>query len=68
MWAGCVAGAIRKDEYLSIARRSGFDITVEKERLIEIPEDLLAAALDGVVLAEPVRILSITLVGRKKVE
>jgi SAM-dependent methyltransferase len=65
MWAGCVAGAVRKDEYLAIAARAGFEVHVENERLIEIPEDAIAAALGGAVLTEPVRILSITVHGRK---
>ena len=67
MWAGCVAGALRKGEYLSVARESGFDVRVEKERLIEIPGDVVASVLGGVAPAEPVRILSITVQGRKAV-
>ncbi|HWC65649.1 MAG TPA: methyltransferase domain-containing protein, partial [Thermoanaerobaculia bacterium] len=65
MYAGCVAGAIRKDEYLSIAGDAGFEVRVEKERRIEIPEDAIAAALGGAVLPEPLRILSVTVVGTK---
>ncbi len=65
MWAGCVAGAIRKSEYLSIAEQAGFEVRVEKERLIEIPEETVAAVLRGAELPEPVRILSITVQGKK---
>jgi SAM-dependent methyltransferase len=66
LWAGCVAGAIRKDEYVKIAADAGFDVRIEKERPIEIPDDLVAAALGGIPLPEPVRILSITVHGGKK--
>jgi SAM-dependent methyltransferase len=65
MWAGCVSGALQKDEYLGIARNAGFDVKIEKEREIEIPEEIVAAALAGIRLETPVRILSITLAGRK---
>jgi arsenite methyltransferase len=65
MWAGCVAGAIRKEEYLSIAAQTGFEVRVEKERPIEIPEEAVAAVLGGTPLSEPVRILSITVQGRR---
>ena len=65
MWAGCVAGAIRKGEYLSLAEKAGFEVRVEKERLIEIPEDVVAAALGGTALPEPLRVLSVTVLGEK---
>jgi hypothetical protein len=65
LWAGCISGALPKDEYLAIARRAGFDLVVEKERVIEIPEEIVSAALAGAVLDRPVRILSITLAGRR---
>jgi len=42
MYAGCVAGALQKDEYLSIIREAGFqNVTVQKERKIELPDELL---------------------------
>ena len=65
MWAGCVAGAIQKAEYVSLANEAGFDVRIEKERLIEIPEETISAVLDGISLPEPVRILSITVTGTK---
>jgi ubiquinone/menaquinone biosynthesis C-methylase UbiE len=41
-YAGCVAGAIRKDEYLRLMEAGGFrDIQVVKESRFEIPEDEL---------------------------
>lgn len=66
LWAGCVSGAIRKDEYLSIARETGFDLTVDKERAIEVPADVIALAVPGNPEPEDLRILSITLTGRKR--
>jgi len=66
LWAGCISGALQKDEYLGIARDAGFDVAVEKERRIEIPEEIVSAALAGATLEAPVRILSVTVAGRKK--
>ena len=42
MYAGCVASAIQKDEYLDIIKNSGFkNITLQKEKPIIIPNDIL---------------------------
>lgn len=42
MYAGCVAGAIQREEYLSIIRESGFtNITVQKEKRIVLPDEIL---------------------------
>ena len=42
MYAGCVASAIQKDEYLNIIKNSGFkNITLQKEKPIIIPNDIL---------------------------
>ncbi len=42
MYAGCVSGAIQKDEYLSLIEKNGFkDITLQKEKEIVIPDDIL---------------------------
>jgi len=65
LWAGCVAGAMRKENYLAVAREAGFSVAVEKERVIEIPEEFIKAALAGTKLDHPVRILSVTVIGRK---
>ena len=65
LWAGCVSGAMQKEAYLGLARETGFEVVVEKERRIEIPEEIVTAALPGAVLAEPVRILSVTIAARK---
>jgi arsenite methyltransferase len=42
MYAGCVSGAIQKDEYLDIIKRTGFTkLAVQKEKKIVIPDDIL---------------------------
>lgn len=42
MYAGCVSGAIQKSEYLGLIEKSGFvNITVQKEKVISIPDDIL---------------------------
>jgi len=42
MYAGCVAGAIQKDAYLELISTAGFsNITLQKEKPITIPDDIL---------------------------
>lgn len=42
LYAGCVSGAIKKSEYLGILAEQGFvNITVQKEREIIIPDEVL---------------------------
>lgn len=42
MYAGCVSGAIQKQQYLDLITQSGFEnITVQKEKPIYIPDDIL---------------------------
>jgi SAM-dependent methyltransferase len=42
MYAGCVAGAIQKVEYLQMIEENGFkNITLQKEKVITIPDDIL---------------------------
>lgn len=42
MYAGCVAGAIQKDDYLSIIQQTGFSaITIQKEKRITLPDKIL---------------------------
>ena len=41
LYAGCVSGAIRREEYLRIIEETGFEsIRVQKERVIAIPDDI----------------------------
>jgi SAM-dependent methyltransferase len=47
MYAGCVAGAIQKDVYLELIHHNGFqNITVQKEKPIVIPDDILVNYLN----------------------
>jgi len=42
MYVGCVAGAIQKQEYLSIIKEAGFDnIKIQKEKRINLPDEIL---------------------------
>jgi arsenite methyltransferase len=46
MYAGCVAGAIQKNEYLDLIETTGFTgITLQKEKPITVPDDILAQYL-----------------------
>jgi arsenite methyltransferase len=43
MYAGCVSGAIQKDEYLGLIQANGFtNISLQKEKPIIIPDDILS--------------------------
>jgi len=47
MYAGCVAGATQKDKYLGYIKEAGFEnITIQKEKPIEIPVDILKQYLN----------------------
>ena len=42
MYAGCVSGAIQRDAYLGFIKKAGFEnITLQKEKPILIPDDIL---------------------------
>ncbi len=43
MYAGCVSGAIQKQVYLELIQTNGFtNITIQKEKVINVPNDILA--------------------------
>ncbi len=43
LYAGCVAGAIQKEEYLGIIHEAGFsNVVVQKEKDITLPDEMLA--------------------------
>ena len=47
MYAGCVSGAIQKDDYLQIIRNAGFDhIEIQKNKKIYLPDEILSAYLN----------------------
>lgn len=48
MYAGCVAGAIQKEEYLGYIQKAGFqNITLQKEKVISLPDDILKSYLSA---------------------
>lgn len=47
LYAGCISGAIQREEYLNIIKEAGFtDITLQKEKNIVLPDDVLANYLN----------------------
>ena len=53
MYAGCVAGAIQKNEYLGLIEATGFTGTlIQKEKPITVPDDILAQYLNPGEIAE----------------
>ncbi|MEO6813838.1 MAG: arsenite methyltransferase [Ginsengibacter sp.] len=70
MYAGCVSGAIQKEEYLELINANGFsNITLQKEKPINIPDDILRNYLNEVELknfkAGKTGIFSITVYAEK---
>lgn len=48
MYAGCVSGAVQKEEYLELIQANGFkNILVQKEKQILIPDDILSNYLSA---------------------
>ncbi|MEO6683472.1 MAG: arsenite methyltransferase [Ginsengibacter sp.] len=46
MYAGCVSGAIQKQEYLDLIEKNGFtNKVIQKEKPITLPDDILSAYL-----------------------
>lgn len=71
MYAGCVAGAILKDDYIKHIEAAGFqNIQIQKDKAIIIPSDILSDYLTGEALAtfteneSPIR--SITVYAEKR--
>ena len=70
LYAGCVSGAIQKSEYLDIIKGAGFtNITIQKDKTIVIPDEILAEYLNTEEIDEykkgNVRITSITVYADK---
>lgn len=73
MYAGCVSGAIQMDDYLRLLQEVGFqNITVQKQRRIELPDDILSNYLAhdeiSTMRSGDTGILSITVYGEKPTE
>jgi arsenite methyltransferase len=72
MYAGCVSGAIQKEEYLTIISQTGFtNVSIQKEKKITIPDEILRSYLSDNTLeqynAGNLGIYSITVYGEKPV-
>lgn len=53
LYAGCVAGAIQKDEYLGIINEAGFsNVVLQKEKDITLPDEVLVNYLSEEEIAE----------------
>jgi arsenite methyltransferase len=70
LYAGCVSGAIQKNEYLGIIEETGFvNITLQKEKDIIIPDEVLANYLSEAEIATykkgATKITSITVYAEK---
>ncbi len=47
MYAGCISGAIQKNQYLDLIKASGFiNTTIQKEKIISVPDDILIKYLN----------------------
>jgi arsenite methyltransferase len=69
MYAGCVSGAIQKQAYLDLIANNGFtNITIQKEKEIIIPDDILAGYLDKGEIIGNAGIYSITVYAEKAKE
>lgn len=73
MYAGCVSGAIQKDVYLDLIKTNGFkNITLQKEKIINIPDDILSKYLSAEELkaykSSGRGIVSITVYAEKAIE
>jgi SAM-dependent methyltransferase len=71
-YAGCVAGAMQKAEYLRLIEDTGFlAVRVAKEKIVTVPDELAVEALgaDGAAKAQAsgARLLSVTVHGEKPV-
>jgi len=70
MYSGCVAGAIQKSEYLDLIRATGFQqVTLQKERTIILPDDILSQYLSADEIQEfkasDTGIISVTVYAKK---
>lgn len=73
MYAGCVSGAIQKSDYLNMISMTGFsNITVQKQKPIVIPDDILGQYLNEEEINEfnsgGIGIYSITVFAQKLTE
>ncbi len=70
MYAGCISGAIQKNEYVGIIEEAGFkNITVQKDKTITVPDEILKSYFSQSEIVEykksNTRITSITIYAEK---
>ena len=70
MYAGCIASAIQKNDYLSEIKKAGFkDICIERTKTVVIPDEVLYEHLDENTIQKyksgNVGVYSITVTGQK---
>ena len=70
MYAGCVSGALQKDDYLKAVKEAGFtSLKLQKERKITVPDEILSVYLNSSEIEQyrsgDLGIFSITLYGEK---
>jgi ubiquinone/menaquinone biosynthesis C-methylase UbiE len=73
VYAGCIGGAVKKDEYIDLIKQSGFsNVTVQKEKEFTLPDDILSQYLSKDEIIElkwsGTKILSINVYAEKPVE
>ncbi len=73
MYAGCIGGAVKKEEYLGIIEESGFtNINVQKEKTFTLPDKVLLKYISNEELkdlkASGPKVLSINVYAEKPVE
>lgn len=73
MYAGCVAGALQKTDYMNIIYETGFiNVKIQKEKPINIPDDILSKYLNEAELQaykeKGTGIFSVTVYGEKSKE
>lgn len=73
MYAGCVASAIQKEDYLGIIQNAGFkNVQLQKEKAIIVPDDILKNYLNAEEIQQyknsSTDIFSITVYGEKEKE
>lgn len=73
MYAGCVASAIQKEEYLDYIQQTGFkNVVLQKEKAIVVPDDILKNYLNETEMDAYKKmgnvIFSITVYGEKATE
>lgn len=72
MYAGCISGAIQKNDYLEIIKKAGFEnIIIQKNKRIHIPDEILSSYLNETEIKalknDQVGIFSITVFAEKPI-